>query len=171
LLRPARAAAEPQPCPVCDDDAERIVSQTGAIYTFREGKARRLPDDGTYSNLGKKLPKPVSHGIGRPDPFHDPKPLHMEDIEKFEIASKERANYLNQGGYAVTERLEREEKNLRKKMTTTTGTPRVEQAKRDALKADLARKRAVAEERKQLARAARAANQKIARDLPPPGVK
>lgn len=171
LLRPAREGGSPQPCPVCDEDAERMVSQTGAIYTFREGKARRLPDDGTYSHLGRKVPKPISKGYGRPDPFYDPKPLQMEDIEKFEITTQERAAYLNQGGYAVTERLAREERELRKKMESTKGTPRVEQAKRDALRADVIRKRQVDEERKQRARAARAAQHKISKDLPPPGVK
>lgn len=171
LLRPARAASEPQPCPVCDEDAKRLVSKSWSAYTFREGKPRRLPDDGTYSHLGRKVPKPISHGYGRPDPFYDPKPLSMEDIEKFEIASRERAAYLNQGGYAVTERLAREEKELRKKMTTTTGNERIEHAKRKALREDAIRKREVERERRERARVARAASQHLKKDLPPLGEK
>lgn len=54
LLRPAREAPDPQPCPECDTDAPRIVSDFRA-FVFREGYARRIPDDRSYLHVGKKV--------------------------------------------------------------------------------------------------------------------
>ena len=48
LLRPVREAAKAQPCPVCDEDADRIVSKEWSAFIFRDGYSRRLPDDGGY---------------------------------------------------------------------------------------------------------------------------
>jgi len=54
LLKPAREAPAPQPCPECDTDAPRIVSDFAA-FVFREGYARRIPDDRSYLHVGKKV--------------------------------------------------------------------------------------------------------------------
>ena len=59
LLRPAREASAAQPCPECDGDAPRIVSNFEA-FTFRDGYPRKLPDDGAYWHLGQKVSSPVT---------------------------------------------------------------------------------------------------------------
>ena len=58
-LRPIREASEPVPCPQCYKDAKRIMPTSFAAFTFREGYPRRIPDDGTYYHLGKKVSKLV----------------------------------------------------------------------------------------------------------------
>jgi len=43
------------PCPECFKDAKRIMPTSFAAFTFREGYPRRIPDDGSYYHLGKKV--------------------------------------------------------------------------------------------------------------------
>jgi putative FmdB family regulatory protein len=59
LLRPTREAGTAQPCPECDEDAKRIVSNFEA-YIFREGLARKIPDDGTYWHVETKVARPMT---------------------------------------------------------------------------------------------------------------
>jgi len=54
-LRPIREASDPMPCPECFKDAKRIMPTSFAAFTFREGYPRRIPDDGSYYHLGKKV--------------------------------------------------------------------------------------------------------------------
>ncbi len=54
LLRPQREASDEQPCPECDADSRRIVSAFEA-FTVRDGYPRKIPDDGTYWQLGQKV--------------------------------------------------------------------------------------------------------------------
>lgn len=58
-LRPMREASDPVPCPQCYKDAKRIMPTSFAAFTFREGYPRRIPDDGSYYHLGKKVSKLV----------------------------------------------------------------------------------------------------------------
>lgn len=58
-LRPMREASHPVPCPQCYKDAKRIMPTSFAAFTFREGYPRRIPDDGSYYHLGKKVSKLV----------------------------------------------------------------------------------------------------------------
>ena len=58
-LRPIREASDPVPCPQCYKDAKRIMPTSFAAFTFREGYPRRIPDDGSYYHLGKKVSKLV----------------------------------------------------------------------------------------------------------------
>ncbi len=58
-LRPIREASDPVPCPECYKDAKRIMPTSFAAFTFREGYPRRIPDDGSYYHLGKKVSKLV----------------------------------------------------------------------------------------------------------------
>lgn len=74
-LRPMREASEPVPCPECYKDAPRIMPTSFAAFTFREGYPRRIPDDGKYYHLGKKVSKPVTGGrpnehpeVNKPEP-------------------------------------------------------------------------------------------------------
>ena len=61
-LRPMREATEPVPCPECYEDAGRIMPTSFTAFTFREGYPRRIPDDGTYWHLGKKVSQKVKGG-------------------------------------------------------------------------------------------------------------
>ncbi|MEX0784864.1 MAG: zinc ribbon domain-containing protein [Dehalococcoidia bacterium] len=61
-LRPMREATEPVPCPECFKDASRIMPTSFAAFTFREGYPRRIPDDGKYFHLGKKVNSLVRSG-------------------------------------------------------------------------------------------------------------
>lgn len=74
-LRPMRESSDPVPCPQCYKDAARIMPTSFAAFTFREGYPRRIPDDGKYYHLGKKvnyLPtsgRPNEHPeIDKPEP-------------------------------------------------------------------------------------------------------
>jgi putative FmdB family regulatory protein len=80
-LRPMREATDPVPCPECYKDAARIMPTSFSAFTFREGYARRIPDDGKYYHLGKKVNKPITGGV-KPNehpeinkPIPEPKPL------------------------------------------------------------------------------------------------
>lgn len=74
-LRPMREASEPVPCPECYKDAPRIMPTSFAAFTFREGYPRRIPDDGKYYHLGKKVnnlvtsARPNEHPeVNKPEP-------------------------------------------------------------------------------------------------------
>ena len=74
-LRPMREAQEPVPCPECFKDAARIMPTSFSAFTFREGYPRRIPDDGKYYHLGKKVSKLISGGrpnehpeVNKPEP-------------------------------------------------------------------------------------------------------
>ncbi|MEE8421744.1 MAG: zinc ribbon domain-containing protein [Dehalococcoidia bacterium] len=62
LLRPAREASTAQPCPECDEDSRRIVSNFEA-FVFRDGYPRKIPDDGTFWHLGTKVSGPVDKAV------------------------------------------------------------------------------------------------------------
>ncbi len=61
-LRPMRESSEPVPCPQCYKDAARIMPTSFSAFTFREGYPRRIPDDGKYYHLGKKVSRLVTGG-------------------------------------------------------------------------------------------------------------
>jgi putative FmdB family regulatory protein len=62
LLRPPREASANQPCPECDADANRVVSNFQA-FVFRDGYPRKIPDDGTFWHLGTKVSTPVNQAV------------------------------------------------------------------------------------------------------------
>ncbi len=74
-LRPIREATEPVPCPVCYKDAGRIMPTSFSAFTFRDGYPRRIPDDGKYYHLGKKVSSLITSGrpnehpeVNKPEP-------------------------------------------------------------------------------------------------------
>ena len=74
-LRPIREATIPVPCPVCYKDAPRIMPTSFAAFTFRDGYPRRIPDDGKYYHLGKKVNNLVKKGRPNEHPeINKPKP-------------------------------------------------------------------------------------------------
>ena len=132
LLRPAREAADPQPCPECDADAPRIVSNFEA-FTFREGYTRRLPDDGTYLHLGKKV---SSKNKGGAPPHEHPElwrkkhapdaPPTAEEMDSYaarELAYREQQQEAIDSGLNPTQESELEEdfNAFRKRMRRTVG--------------------------------------------------
>ena len=62
LLRPPREASTNQPCPECDADAARVVSNF-QTFVFRDGYPRKIPDDGTHWHLGTKVRDPVNKAV------------------------------------------------------------------------------------------------------------
>lgn len=74
-LRSMRDSSEAVPCPQCYKDAERIMPTSFAAFTFRDGYPRRIPDDGTYYHLGKKVTKRITRGRPNEHPeVNKPKP-------------------------------------------------------------------------------------------------
>lgn len=144
LLRHAREASRAQPCPSCDDDAERIVSRQWSAFIFREGFARRLPDDGGYWHLGKKVSKPITgptDGVTHPElkKKQGPKPTTVEDIEKYEVLRGVKRDYdLTTGGNVKDQQLSDQEERLRRQLTTARGSQRTEREKQRVLRKEAA---------------------------------
>ena len=90
-LRPMREATEPVPCPECFKDAPRIMPTSFAAFTFREGYPRRIPDDGKYFHLGKKVTRQITGGrpnehpeVNKPEP--EPAMLKGDEIAMNDMA-------------------------------------------------------------------------------------
>ena len=141
LLRPARQASMAQPCPECDADAKRIVSREFAAFIYRDGYARRLPDDGSYYHFGKKVSAPISgpsDGFSHPE-LNPPEPTQapsIEDIETYELVQEAKRHVDPEIRARVIDDTVRKEQDVRKRMATTKGTRTEERAKQGALKAE-----------------------------------
>lgn len=55
VVRPIREAPEPQPCPECDEECERVMPSSFAAFVMRQGYPRRIPDRGNYWHLGQEV--------------------------------------------------------------------------------------------------------------------
>ncbi len=55
VVRPIREAPEPQPCPECDEECERVMPSSFSAFVMRQGYPRRIPDKGTYWHLGQEV--------------------------------------------------------------------------------------------------------------------
>ena len=63
-LRSMRESSEPAPCPLCDHDSQRIMPTSFAAFTFRDGMARRIPDDFKYwHHDGRKVKHMNTGGV------------------------------------------------------------------------------------------------------------
>lgn len=135
LLRPAREAADPQPCPQCDEDAKRVMSKEWSAFIFREGFPRRLPDTGGYWVDGKisKTPKTVEKAYVPEDLRKAPT---AEEIERYET---------ERDAYREKQRLmpglhdldyEKREAAFRKRMLSKTGSDVSEKYKRRIVEKD-----------------------------------
>jgi putative FmdB family regulatory protein len=96
-LRPMSRSSGPAPCPVCENDGQRMMPTSFAAFTFRDGYPRKLPDKGTYWHLGQEVKQRVSGPI---------KPWHHPEIDKPAPPPRK-----SKGDAAV----EREKKRLRRK--------------------------------------------------------
>jgi putative FmdB family regulatory protein len=94
-LRPIREASDPVPCPVCYKDAKRIMPTSFAAFTFREGYPRRIPDDGSYYHLGKKVSKLVKSArpnehpeINKPEPKRKRSKGEQQELKDMRAAAR-----------------------------------------------------------------------------------
>lgn len=132
LLRPAREASQAQPCPQCDDDAKRIISQEWSAFIFREGSPRRLPDTGGYWHMGKRVSKPLTgsaegSALRHPE-LEEPKPLREPTREEIEAAEYrhevKRRSLRSDGRLVLNEEEEMREQKLRRRMDLAKTNPR-----------------------------------------------
>ena len=95
LLRPTREASDPQPCPECDADGRRVVSNFRA-FIFRDGYPRKIPDDGTYWHFGDKVSKPISEATSaneHPEVQNKQSPPSAPSREEYEKYSYDVSEY------------------------------------------------------------------------------
>ncbi len=78
-----KEANEPEPCPICDTEAERLMPSTFTAFVIRNGYPRRIPDRGTYWHLGKE----VSYLPKRAKPNEHPELADRKNIQRI-IAEK-----------------------------------------------------------------------------------
>ncbi|MCA9823106.1 MAG: zinc ribbon domain-containing protein [Dehalococcoidia bacterium] len=96
-LRPIREATVPVPCPECFKDASRIMPTSFAAFTFRDGYPRRIPDDGKFYHLGKKVSRLVTSGqpnehpeVNKPEPARVPLKGEKQELQDMrELAIKD----------------------------------------------------------------------------------
>jgi hypothetical protein len=89
-LRSMRESSEPAPCPLCDHDSQRIMPTSFAAFTFRDGMARRIPDDFKYwHHDGRKVKNMNTGGVPMNEhpELYKPKPKprptkHDIDVKK-----------------------------------------------------------------------------------------
>jgi putative FmdB family regulatory protein len=135
MLRPSREASMAQPCLDCDADSRRVMSRQWSAFTFRDGRARQLPDDGGYYHLGKKVMQPITssvRGIEHPEISKQapPKPLTIEELEHYEYTKEHQLEQLRHTGVETTDvRANASEKEFNKRVRQR-GSGREEQVKR-----------------------------------------
>jgi hypothetical protein len=111
------------------------MSKQWSAFTFREGRPRQLPDDGGYYHLGKKVSQPITgavDGIQHPElnKKAPPKPLTIEEMEKYEYAKEHHVDQLLQTGSQVVDVRAGEAEQDFQKRVRKKGTVREEQVKR-----------------------------------------
>ena len=63
LVRGVAVAAEPQPCPDCDAESQRIMTTSFNAFTLRDGVPRRIPDRGKYWHYGEEVESAISQSV------------------------------------------------------------------------------------------------------------
>ena len=141
LLRPARQASLDQPCPECDAASKRILSREFAAFIYRDGYARRLPDDGSFYHFGKRVSAPISgpsDGFSHPElnPEEPTAAPSIEDIEQYELVQEAKRHVDPEIRARVIDDTVRKEAEIKTRMHRTKGTATEERAKRGAFKAE-----------------------------------
>ncbi len=140
LLRPAKDASKPQPCPQCDEDAKRTVSKQWSAFIFREGFARRLPDDGGYWHLGHKVSQPLTgavYGMEHPEvrvsrPGYDAP--SVEEIEQYEFRQTIQAELKRDTGTKImNQSVDAQDSFFKARLQHTSGTPKEQAARKRAV--------------------------------------
>ena len=97
LLRPAREASSPQPCPQCDEEARRIMPTEFQAFTLRKGAYRRLPDRGKFWHYNREVSGPITssappgeHPELRLRKLRPEQPPTVEERERFEHTVEQR---------------------------------------------------------------------------------
>ena len=95
-LRAMRECSEPQPCPLCDHDSQRIMPTTFSAFTFRDGMPRRIPDDFKYwHHDGRKTSKMNTGGVpmnAKPELYKPPPRARATRAQREEM---QEINHLN----------------------------------------------------------------------------
>ena len=90
-LHSMREAGEPQPCPLCDHDSQRIMPTSFSAFTFRDGMPRRIPDDFTYWHHDGRKTKTMNTGgvpmnehpeLYKPDPRPEPTKADVDAMKE-----------------------------------------------------------------------------------------
>ena len=118
-IRPMAQAAQPQPCPQCEGESPRVMSQFSA-FILRDGYPRSIPDNGTYWHLGKqvkRLANSMKHNQ-HPElvkPKAPVKPVKGETTEKSEREAKKKSEIgykskwgTDDRGYALPKTIKKE---------------------------------------------------------------
>jgi putative FmdB family regulatory protein len=168
LLRPVRQATASQPCPQCDELSTRIVSSAWSAFVRRDGVPRRLPDDGSYWHLGKKVAKPITKVVdGYRHPEINPASRELtspsiEEIERYEDrVGKKEAYYQERGGNVVNQEYEQQDRDFVRRLVKTRGSKKVEDEKHRLLQQQAAKQSKAVEERRRRAAAAKAARRSL----------
>lgn len=139
LLRSAKNASKPQPCPQCDEDAKRIVSKQWSAFIFREGFPRRLPDDGGYWHLGHKVSEPLTgeiHGMEHPQvpstrPQYDAP--SVEEIQQYEFREVVQSELKRETGTQISHAaVEAQDMFFKARLRNTSGTRKQQAARKQA---------------------------------------
>jgi putative FmdB family regulatory protein len=70
LIRPVSQSSNPQPCPVCDGDGERLMPTQVHAFTMRGGMPRRIPDQGLFWTTKGQSTKPMqTSDMKKMEPF------------------------------------------------------------------------------------------------------
>ena len=70
LIRPVRESSDPQPCPICDGDGQRLMPTQVHAFTMRRGMPRRIPDKGLYwSHMGQTTRPTTSTDSRKMEPY------------------------------------------------------------------------------------------------------
>lgn len=142
LLRPPREASDAQPCPECDSDAPRIVSNFEA-FTFRDGYPRKLPDDGSYWHLGQKVSAPITGAVEANEhpelvgkKRRPPQPPTVEELEAHNLLGSEymqRRRDQKEAGLgegAIEAQVERQLRQFSKRVRQTAGQAKLKRRRK-----------------------------------------
>ena len=173
LLRPVREAANSQPCPQCDADAERVISRQWAAFTYRAGYSRSLPDDGGYLHMGKKVSAPISYssdGASHPElqkPEATPQPT-IADVEEYEAISEYKLQREREFGGRVSSGTLGQARREKENSLRPTGGNRVDRQKRLAVrKVRQEERQAHLDVEREVRGRIRAAEKRVKSEIPP----
>ena len=89
-LQPVRRASDPQPCPECDGESQRLMPTSVNSFVVRDGIPRRIPDTGKFWHHEQVVDRPVNTTVElgeHPDLYEKKygpeKPITVEDEEQF----------------------------------------------------------------------------------------
>ncbi len=111
------------------------MSKQWSAFTFRDGRARQLPDDGGYWHLGQKVSQPITgavRGTEHPEITKrpPPKPMSVEELERYEYQKEQHVeNVLQTGMDPVDQRSGQEQQEINRRMRVR-GTMRQQTVKR-----------------------------------------